>query len=86
MPWPRRPWAPSFAAVTVPANELIRRTIKPGEEDPRIPAILEDEEAWATWFGERSAETEDVKAVLKTMEGVSWTTAPEAMKPRPLKV
>jgi putative SOS response-associated peptidase YedK len=31
--------------VTVPANELIRRTIKPLEDDPRMPAILEDA-AW----------------------------------------
>jgi hypothetical protein len=69
--------------LTGPANELIRRTIMPREEDPRMPAILADEEAWATWLGEASAETEDVKAVLKTMEGVTWTTAPEMKKPRP---
>lgn len=30
----------SCAMVTVPANELIRRTIKAKEEDPRMPAIL----------------------------------------------
>jgi len=30
-------------AVTVLANELIRRTIKSQEEDPRMPAILEDD-------------------------------------------
>jgi hypothetical protein len=71
--------------MTVPANELIRRNVKPREEDPRMPAILEDEEAWATWLGERSAETVDVKAVLKTMEGVTWTMAPEPKKPRPTK-
>lgn len=71
--------------VTVPANELIRRSIKLQEEDPRMPAILEEEEAWATWLGERSAETADVKAVLKTMEGVRWTVAPERKKPRPRK-
>ncbi len=77
--------APLLACVmaTVSANDLIRRNIKPLEEDPRMPAILEDEEAWATWLGERSAEVADVKAVLKTMEGVSWTTAPEPKKPRP---
>lgn len=45
-------------------------------------AILEDEKAWPTWLGERSAEVADVKAVLKTMEGVTWTTAPEPKKPR----
>jgi putative SOS response-associated peptidase YedK len=39
--------APLLAGVmaTVPANELIRRTIKLRELDPRMPAILEDEEA-----------------------------------------
>ena len=71
--------------MTVPANELIRCTIKLRENDPRMPAILEDEEAWATWLGERSAEVADVKAVLKTMEGVTWTAAPEPKKPRPKK-
>ncbi len=76
--------APLLASVmvTVPANELIRRSIKPREDDPRMPAILEDEQAWETWLGERSAETADVKSVLKTMEGVSWTAAPEPKKPR----
>jgi putative SOS response-associated peptidase YedK len=33
------------AMVTVPANELIRREIKATEDDPRMPAILEDESA-----------------------------------------
>ncbi|HTR86918.1 MAG TPA: SOS response-associated peptidase family protein [Reyranella sp.] len=81
------PPAPLLACVmvTVPANELIRRNIKPLEDDPRMPAILEDEDAWATWLGEASAETADVKAVLKTMEGVTWTTAPEPKKARPKK-
>jgi len=71
--------APLLACVmvTVPANELIRRNIKPLEKDPRMPAILEDEEAGATWLGERSAEVADVKPVLNTMEGVTWTTVPE---------
>jgi len=47
-----------------------------------MPAILEDEEAWETWLGERNAETADVKAVLKTMEGDTWTANPEPKKPR----
>lgn len=71
--------------VTVPANELIRRNIKAAEDDPRMPAILENEEAWETWLGERSAETADVKAVLKTMEGVTWTAAPEPKRTKPRK-
>lgn len=77
--------APMLACVmvTVPASDLIRQNIKPGEDDPRMPAILEDGEAWETWLGERSAETGDGKAVLKTMEGVNWTTAPEPKTPKP---
>lgn len=76
--------APILACVmvTVPANDLIRRTIKPLEEDPRMPAILEDD-AWSTWLGEVDATPADAKAVLKTMEGVNWTAAPEAKKPSP---
>jgi hypothetical protein len=31
---------------------LARRTIKAKEEDPRMPAILEDFDVWATWLGE----------------------------------
>ena len=33
----------------------------------------------------RRARTADVKAILKTMEGVTWTTAPEPKKPMPRK-
>ena len=62
--------------VTVPANDLIRRTIKPGEDDPRMPAILEDED-WPVWLGEEDPTPADAKAVLKTMEGVNWTAAPK---------
>lgn len=74
--------APILACVmvTVPANELIRRTIKPLEEDPRMPAILKDD-AWSTWLGEIDAA--DAKAVLKTMEGIKWNAAPEPKKPKP---
>jgi putative SOS response-associated peptidase YedK len=70
--------------VTVPANELIRRTIKPLEEDPRMPAILEDE-AWSTWLGEDNASPAAARSVLKTMEGVNWQAAPEPKTPRPRK-
>lgn len=68
--------------VTVPASDLIRSRIKPDEDDPRMPAILENEETWETWLGERNAETADLKAVLKTMEGVTWTANPEPRKPK----
>jgi putative SOS response-associated peptidase YedK len=68
--------------VTVPDNALIRGAIKPHEDDPRMPAILEDG-AWATWLGEDGAPPEAAKSVLRTMEGVNWTTAPEPKAPRP---
>jgi putative SOS response-associated peptidase YedK len=70
--------------ATVPANALIRDTIKAAEEDPRMPAILEDD-AWSTWLGEEGAAPAAAKAVLKTMEGVTWKVAPEPKKPRTRK-
>jgi putative SOS response-associated peptidase YedK len=78
--------APLLACVmmTVPANDLIQRAIKPGEDDPRMPAILEDED-WPVWLGEEDPTPADAKAVLKTMEGVNWTTAPEPKGTRPRK-
>ena len=78
--------APMLGCVmaTVPANDLIRRTVKSLETDLRMPAILEDD-AWATWLGEDAATPDAVKAVLRTMEGVNWPAAPEPKKPRPRK-
>ena len=75
--------APLLACVmaTVPANDLIRRTIKPREDDPRMPAILDDD-AWAAWLGEDDTPPAAAKALLKTMEGVNWTSALEPKKPR----
>jgi len=70
------------AMVTVPANELIRRTIKAKEEDPRMPAILENFDVWAAWLGEKGNDPAAAKALLKTLEGVTWTAAPEPKKPR----
>ena len=77
---------PMLACVmaTVPANDLIRHTIKSREDDPRMPAILEDD-AWASWLGEDDAAPATAKALLKTMEGVSWHAAPEPKAPRPRK-
>lgn len=72
---------PMCVMVTVPANELIRRTIMANVDDPRMPAILEDD-AWATWLGEDGATPQAAKAVLKTMEGVNWQSAPEPTKTR----
>ena len=71
--------------VTVPANDLIRRSIKSLEADPRMPAILEDD-AWQAWLGEDHATPASAKAVLKTMEGVNWQAAPEPKNPRPRKL
>ena len=75
--------APLLACVmaTVPANALIRRTVKSQEDDPRMPAILEDD-AWSTWLGEGDATPAAAKALLRTMEGVNWQAAPEPRKPR----
>ena len=70
--------------VTVPASELIRRTIKSREDDPRMPAILDDD-AWSTWLGEDAATPAAAKAVLRTMEGVNWQAAPEPKMPRSRK-
>ncbi|MCX7362855.1 MAG: SOS response-associated peptidase family protein [Alphaproteobacteria bacterium] len=77
---------PMLACVmaTVPANDLIRRSIKFREDDPRMPAILEDDD-WASWLGEDDAEPAAAKALLRTMEGVNWQAAVEPKKPRPRK-
>lgn len=70
--------APLLCCVmaTVPPNELI------AEITDRMPAILEPED-WLTWLGENGASPAQAKAVLKTMEGVSWQMAPEPKKAKP---
>ena len=74
---------PFCVMATVPANELIRRTIKGAEEDPRMPAILDDgEPTWSTWLGEGGTAPDAARSLLRTMEGVNWTAAPEPPKPR----
>jgi len=72
---------PACVMVTVPANDLIRREIMADDTDPRMPAILADD-AWPTWLGETDAPYAEAKALLKTMEGVNWRTAPEPKAPR----
>lgn len=67
--------------VTVRANELIRRTIMANDPDPRMPAILEDED-WAKWLGEEPATVDELKAMLRTKEGVTWKMAPEKKEPK----
>lgn len=67
--------------VTVPASEMIRRTIMANQDDPRMPAILDDAD-WAKWLGEEVASINEVKATLKTQEGVTWKMAPEPKAPK----
>src|SRR5689334_21292938 len=64
---------PLFACVlvTVPANRLIAAL-----PTDRMPAFLARED-WQTWLGEKPAGLDEVKACLKTMEGVRWTVAKE---------
>ena len=65
--------APVFACVlaTVPANRLLATL-----PTDRMPAFLARED-WETWLGEKPASPEEVKACLKTVEGVRWTMAKE---------
>jgi len=67
---------PMFAAVlcTVAANELIARL-----PTDRMPAFLAPED-WPVWLGETGASLEEVKACLKTVEGVNWKMAKEGKK------
>lgn len=60
------------AMVTVPANALIATL-----PTDRMPAIL-DPNDWAKWLGEESATVDELKAMLRTHEGVHWTMAKEA--------
>jgi putative SOS response-associated peptidase YedK len=59
---------PLIACVmaTVAANEMIAAL--PAE---RMPAILEPTD-WAKWIGEEPASSAELKAMLRTKEGVNW--------------
>jgi putative SOS response-associated peptidase YedK len=65
--------APMFACVlvTVPANKLIA-----GLPTDRMPAFLAPQD-WDIWLGEKPATVDEIKACLKTVEGVRWTMAKE---------
>jgi len=67
---------PIFACVlcTVPANKLIATL-----PTDRMPAFLAPED-WEVWLGEKPASLEEVKACLKTVEGVRWTMAKEGKR------
>jgi putative SOS response-associated peptidase YedK len=60
--------APLIACVmvTVAANEMIAAL-----PTNRMPAILEPSD-WAKWTGEEPATPAELKAMLKTREGVNW--------------
>lgn len=64
--------------VTVPANKLIAAL-----PTDRMPAIL-DPADWTKWTGEEPATAEELKAMLKTAEGVRWRMQKEdrTRKPR----
>jgi hypothetical protein len=58
------------------ADARVRDGDGPGDQliapiTDRMPAILEDAD-WATWLGETAASPAEVKATLRTMEGVNW--------------
>jgi putative SOS response-associated peptidase YedK len=67
----------TFAMVTVPANALIRTITD------RMPAIVAPED-WPIWLGEQPASLDEVKAVLKTVEG-DWEMRPQTKTPPPPK-
>jgi len=57
--------------VTVPANELIR-----GLPTDRMPAFIDPADA-KKWTGEEPATVDELKAMLKTVEGVKWRMTKE---------
>lgn len=57
--------------ATVAANELVARL-----PTDRMPAVLAQED-WAKWLGEAPASIEEVKACLRTADGVRWTMTKE---------
>jgi putative SOS response-associated peptidase YedK len=56
--------------ITVPANQLISRITD------RMPAFLAEED-WPKWLGETPATQTELKAMLRTVEGVRWTMSKE---------
>lgn len=67
--------------VTVPANALIATL-----PTDRMPAFIAPED-WTIWLGEKPATLDEVKACLRTVEGVRWSMTKEerAAKPRTRK-
>lgn len=71
----------TFAMITVPANKLIQPITD------RMPAVLTPGD-WAKWLGEEAASFDELKAMLKPVEG-DWTmrlqNVPKAPRPAPPK-
>ena len=67
----------TFAMVTVPANRLITTVTD------RMPAFLAPED-WSKWLGEEPASPEELKALLKTVEG-ACEMQPQKKSPPPPK-
>ena len=67
---------PLFACVlvTVPANALIATL-----PTDRMPAFLAPGD-WRKWLGEEEASVDELKACLKTVEGVKWTMTREELR------
>ncbi len=57
--------------VTVPANALVATL-----PTDRMPAFIAPHH-WETWLGQREASVDEVKACIKTVEGVRWTMTKE---------
>ena len=57
--------------VTVPANKMIATL-----PTDRMPAILEPQD-WAKWIGEEPVTPAELKAMLKTKDGVNWNVRRE---------
>jgi putative SOS response-associated peptidase YedK len=64
---------PLFACVmvTAPANKLIATL-----PTDRMPAIL-DLADWSKWIGEEPASMDELKGMLKTVEGINWRMTKE---------
>ena len=56
--------------ITAPANQLISRITD------RMPAFLAQND-WPRWLGETRASPSELKAMLRTVEGVRWTMTKE---------
>jgi putative SOS response-associated peptidase YedK len=83
----------AVASLPVPLLACVMVTVRASERiaelpTDRMPAVLAPED-WAKWLGEERATTDELKACLKTVEGVRWTMRREersrtAKRARPL--